>query len=280
MKLKALIAAPALALIVVASATGCGSAAGTDAKGLEADAKAGKLTIGIAFDRPGISQKNPDGSFSGFDVDVAKYVASKLGVEESKITWLEAPTPQRENLIQNGQVDYVVAAYTINDARKEKVGFAGPYLTVGQSLLVRANETVITGPESLTGGKKLCSVAGSTPAQNIKKNYAQDVQLQEYDTNSACVEALKAGAIDAMTTDDSVLAGYAAVNQGKLKVVGKPFTKDSYGIGVKKDDTEGRNKINDAIEEMIKDGSWAKAFEKNLGPSGYEMPTPPTVNRY
>lgn len=83
-----------------------------------------------------------------------------------------------------------------------------------------------------------------------------------------------------MTTDDSVLAGYAAVNQGKLKVVGKPFTKDNYGIGVKKDDTEGRNKINDAIEEMIKDGSWAKAFEKNLGPSGYEMPAPPTVNRY
>lgn len=278
MKLKALIAVPALAVIL--AATGCGGPAGSsEAKGLAASAEDG-LTVGIAFDRPGISQKNPDGSFSGFDVDVAKYVATKLGVEESKITWLEAPTPQRENLIQNGQVDYVVAAYTINDARKEKVGFAGPYLTVGQSLLVRADETAITGPESLTGGKKLCSVAGSTPAQNIKKNYAKEVQLQEYDTNSACVEALKAGAIDAMTTDDSVLAGYAAVNQGKLKVVGKPFTKDSYGIGVKKDDTEGRNKINDAVEEMIKDGSWAKAFEKNLGPSGYEMPTPPAVNRY
>jgi glutamate transport system substrate-binding protein len=280
MKLKSLIALPALALVIAGAATGCASAAGSDAKGVEAKAKAGQLTIGIVFDRPGISQKNPDGSFSGFDVDVAKYVAGKLGVQESGIKFQEAPTAQRENLIQNGQVDYIVAAYTINDARKEKISFAGPYLTVGQSLLVRSDNNDITGPESLNGGKKLCSTVGSVPAQNIKKNYSKDVQLQEYDTNAACVEALKSGAVDAISTDDVVLAGYAAINAGKLKVVGKPFTKDSYGIGLKKDDTTGRAKINDAVEAMIKDGSWAKAFEKNLGPSGYQQPATPAVNRY
>lgn len=173
MKLKSLIALPALALIVAGAATGCSSAAGSEAQGVEARAEAGQLTIGIVFDRPGISQKNPDGSFSGFDVDVAKYVAGKLGVQESGIKWQEAPTAQRENLLQNGQVDYIVAAYTINDARKQKISFAGPYLTVGQSLLVRADNTDITGPESLNGGKKLCSTAGSVPAQTSRRTTAR-----------------------------------------------------------------------------------------------------------
>jgi glutamate transport system substrate-binding protein len=280
MKFKTLIAAPALALIVAGAASGCSASTGADIKGLEADAQAGHLTVGVAFDRPGLSIKNPDGSFSGFDVDVAKYIASKLGVEETKITWLEAPTAQRENLIQNGQVDFVANTYSINDARKEKVGFAGPYFLAGQSLLVRADETEITGPESLNRGKKLCSITGSTPAQNVKKNYSKDVQLQEYDTLPACVEALKSGAVDAMTTDDSQLAGFAAVSQGKLKLVGKTFSKERYGIGLKKEDSSGRAKINDAIEEMVKDGSWAKFFEKNLGPSGYPMPELPAVDRY
>lgn len=280
MKIKSLVSLSAVALLIAGTATACSGAANSAAKGLEETAKAGTLTIGISYDRPGLGIKTPDGSIKGFDVDVAKYVAAKLGVQESGITWKEAPPAQRENLIQNGQVDYVVNTYSINDARKEKVGFAGPYFLAGQSLLVRADNTDITGPESLNGGKKLCSVTGSTPAQNIKKNYSKDAQLQEYDTPSACVEALKSGAVDAMTTDDSQLAGYASVNLGKLKLVGKPFSKESYGIGLKKDDTAGRAKINDAIEEMIKDGSWAKAFDDNLGLSGYALPAAPVVDRY
>lgn len=280
MKIKSLITLSTVALLLAGSATGCSGAASAGGKGLEERAKAGTLTIGISYDRPGLGIKNPDGSFKGFDVDVAKYVAAKLGVQESGITWKEAPPAQRENLIQNGQVDYVVNTYSINDARKERVAFAGPYFLAGQSLLVRADNTDITGPESLNGGKKLCSVTGSTPAQNIKKNYSKEAQLQEYDTPSACVEALKSGAVDAMTTDDSQLAGYASVNKGQLKLVGKTFSKESYGIGVKKDDSSGRTKINDAIEAMIKDGSWAKAFEDNLGPSGYPLPASPVVDRY
>lgn len=278
MKLKFL-AIPAAALFLASSIAGC-SGASDKAKTVEASAQSGHLTIGISFDRPGLGIKTPDGSFKGFDVDVAKYVAKRLGVEESSITWKEATPAQRESLIQNGQVDYVVNTYSINDARKEKVAFAGPYFLAGQSLLVRSDSTDITGPESLNGGKKLCSVTGSTPAQNIKKNYSQDAQLQEYDTPSACVEALKSGAVDAMTTDDIQLAGYAAANQGKLKLVGSTFSKENYGIGLKKDDTAGRAKINDAIQSMIDDGSWAKAFESNVGPSGYALTATPVVDRY
>ena len=193
--------------------------------------------------------RNSDGTYTGFDVEVAKYVANELGVKPENITFKESPSAQRETLIQNGEVDYIVATYSITDARKEKVGFAGPYFVAGQSLLVNADNTDITGPESLNGGKILCSVAGSTPAQKVKDTYAKDVQLQEFDTYSACVEALRNGKVDAVTTDDIILAGYAAQSPGAFRIAGEPFTTENYGIGLAKDDSEGRGKVNDAIGE-------------------------------
>ena len=138
------------------------------------------------------------------------------GYNEDKIEWKESPSGQRETLIQNDQVKFIAATYSITDARKEKVDFAGPYLITGQSLLVRADNTDITGAESLQNNKKLCSVSGSTPAQRIKDEYP-GVQLQQYDTYSACVEALKNGAIDAVTTDEVILAGYAAQSSGRVQ---------------------------------------------------------------
>jgi glutamate transport system substrate-binding protein len=237
-----------------------------------------KLTVGIKYDQPGLGLKNPDGTFSGFDVDVAKYVAKQLGVEEGNITFKEAKSADRENFIVQGDVDYIVATYSITDKRKEKVAFAGPYFIAHQDLLVRSDETTITGPESLTGNKKLCSVKGSTPAQNVKDKYAKSVQLQEYGTYSDCVDALLSKAVDAVTTDDVILAGYAAKSPGKLKVVGKGFSNENYGIGLKKDDTKGRTAINDAIKKMFDDGSWQAALEKNVGPSGYKIPEKPTIS--
>src|ERR1700757_5089435 len=149
-----------------------------------------RVTIGVKFDQPGLSLRKPDGSLSGFDVDVARYVAEQLGYRPDEIDWKEAPSGQRETLIQNGQVDYVVGTYSITPERKAKVGFAGPYFHTGQSLLVRSDDTDIVGPESLENHRKLCSVAGSTPAQRIKQKYP-GVQLQRYATYSLCVGALK-----------------------------------------------------------------------------------------
>ncbi|MGF0309850.1 glutamate ABC transporter substrate-binding protein [Rhodococcus sp. IEGM1428] len=257
-------------------ATACGG--GEEARTISSSAESGNLIVGIKFDQPGLGLRNPDGTFSGFDVEVAKYVAGKLGVDEANIEFKESPSAQRETLIENGEVDYIVATYSITDTRKEKVGFAGPYFVAGQSLLVRNDNTDITGPASLEG-KRLCSVSGSTPAQNIADEYP-GVQLQNYDTYSACVEALNNNSIDAVTTDDIILAGYAAQFPGQLKVVGEPFTTENYGIGLNKDDTDGRNKINDAIEEMISSGAWEQAFDETVGASGYPLPEAPTVDRY
>ncbi|APB00134.1 Glutamate-binding protein [Nocardia seriolae] len=265
----------ALALTVTACGGGSNKSAGEHAA-------SGKLTVGIKYDQPGLGLLNKDGRYSGFDVDVAKFVGDKLGVKPENITFKESPSAQRETLIQNGQVDFIVATYSITDARKEKVDFAGPYFQTGQSLLVRSDNTDITGPESLNGNKKLCSVKGSTPAQKIKDKYvsAKEVQLQEYDTYSLCVEALKSGAVDAVTTDDIILRGYAAQSPGAIKVVGATFSTEKYGIGVKKGDADTRGKINDAIDAMITSGAWKAALEKNFGSTGFQIPEPPKVDRY
>ena len=234
-----------------------------------------KLTIGIKFDQPGLAQKTPSG-YEGFDVDVAKYIAKELGVDEANIEFVEAKSAERENLIKRGDVDFIVATYSITDKRKAEVDFAGPYFIAGQDLLVRKDDTAITGPEALNG-KKLCSVTGSTSAQRVKEKYAAQTDLQEYGGYSECLSGLENGAVDALTTDNTILAGLAAANPGKFKVVGKTFSEERYGVGLKKGDTELRGKINAAIEKMISDGSWAKAVEKHLGPAGFPTPEPPAI---
>jgi glutamate transport system substrate-binding protein len=263
--------------------TACGNdSGGSSATSIVDKAKNDKkLTVGIKYDQPGLGLRNADGTFSGFDVEMAKIVAKALGVEESGLTFKEAVSANREPFIEQGQVDMVVATYSITDKRKEKVSFAGPYFIAGQSLLVRSDTTDITGPESLNNNKKLCSVKGSTPAQKIKDQYAKDVQLQEFDNYSKCVEALLGKQVDAVTTDDIILAGFAAQSPGKLKLVGKTFSTEKYGIGLKKDDKAGRDAVNAAIEKSFTDGSWKAALEKTVGPSGYTIPaTPPTIEKY
>ena len=267
-RLGAVAAAATLALTLAA----CGSGtSGGDAGSGDA------LKIGIKFDQPGLGLKKGS-DYTGMDIDVAKYVAKELGTSEDKITWVQAPSAQREDLISTGQVKFIVATYSITDARKEKVSFAGPYFVAGQDLLVRADDTSITGPDSLNG-KKLCSVKGSTSAQKVKDKYP-GVQLQEFGTYSECLPALATGGVDALTTDDAILAGFAAQpeNKGKFKLVGKPFSTENYGIGLKKGDTALCQKITDAIKKMQSDGSLQKAIDANLGPANYKpgAGNPPT----
>ncbi|NVN50214.1 glutamate ABC transporter substrate-binding protein [Mycolicibacterium hippocampi] len=269
---KRVLGAAALAIALPFAAVACG---GGDSGGGGGDGDS--IVIGTKFDQPGLGMQNPDGTMSGFDVDVATYVAGELGYTPEQIEWKEAPSAQRENLIQNGQVSFIAATYSITDARKEKVAFAGPYLITGQSLLVNADNTDITGAASLENNKILCSVSGSTPAQKIKDEYA-GVQLQQYDTYSACIEALRNGAVDAVTTDEVILAGYAAQSPGDFKIVGEPFSEERYGIGLKLDDAEMRTQINDALTKMEESGAWKEAFDKNLGPAGITAPAPPPLD--
>jgi glutamate transport system substrate-binding protein len=268
-RISVVAATAVMALALAACGSGDGGDGG-DSGGGGGSEGGGDFKVGIKFDQPGLGLK--EGSdYTGFDVDVARYVAKELGHDADKIQWVQAPTPQRETLIETGQVDMVVATYSITDKRKDKVTFAGPYFIAGQDLLVRADETAITGPDTLEG-KKLCSVKGSTSAQKVKDQYP-GVQLQEFGTYSECVAALVSKGVDALTTDNTILAGYASQEEykGKLKVVGKTFSEERYGIGIKKGDTETCEKINEALKKMVESGEWQKAVDDNLGPAGFKV---------
>ena len=268
-------ASSAPASSAAASSAAASSVPVAAAGGLQEAAADGTLTIGVKFDQPGLGLKAADGSMSGFDVEVAKYVAKELGVEESGITWKETPSAQRETALQNQEVDYIVATYSITDKRKQVVDFAGPYFIAHQDLLVKSDNTSICGPNDLNG-KLLCSVKGSTSAQRIKDTFAADVQLKEYGGYSDCIQALKTGAVDAVTTDDVILAGYAAQSPNDYKVVGNGFSNENYGVGIHKGDTAGSAAVSAALQKMIDDGSWKKALDSTVGPSGYTIPAPPT----
>jgi glutamate transport system substrate-binding protein len=242
---------------------------------------AGTITVGTKFDQPGFGLLNPrTNKPEGFDVEIATIIAAKLGIPADKIKFVETVSANREAFIQNGQVDLVVATYTINDKRKELVDFAGPYYVAGQDIMVKkGNPLQINGPDDLAG-KKVCSVEGSTPAQNIRNSYPQ-AQLVLFDVYSKCADALGNGQVDAVTTDNVILTGLVAGNPEGFELVGSPFTEEPYGIGLKKDDTDFRTFVNDALEESFSNGDWAAAWDRTAGTiTGQEAPEPPKVNRY
>lgn len=237
-------------------------------------ADAGSITIGTKFDQPLFGQQGPDGVPIGFDVEIGQLVADALGVEAE---FVEAQSAQRETLIENGSVDIVVATYTINDDRKELIDFAGPYYIAGQSLMVLADNEDINGPEDLDG-KRVCSADGSTPAQNIADNYPE-AELVTYGAYTDCLDPLLSNQVDAVTTDNVILAGYVDESPEDFKLVGDLFTEEPYGIGLAKDDDDFRDFVNDVIEDSYENGDWAEAWENTAGVV-LELPEPPAVDRY
>ncbi|MFG3243569.1 glutamate ABC transporter substrate-binding protein [Streptomyces sp. NPDC048157] len=241
--------------------------------------KRGYLRVGAKEDQPYLGEKDPaTGVYSGFDIEIAKMMSASLGFDPRTIRFKTIASANRETALQNGQIDYYVGTYTINAMRKKLVGFAGPYFMAGQGLLVRTDEHDINGPQDLAG-KTVCSAAGSTPYQRIAADYPKAI-LVAYDTYSICVDNLLTYQVDAVTTDDAILLGFAAKAPKEMKVVGKPFSREPYGIGVPRSDKALRFALNDALETNEKNGNWKKAFEATLGLSGVPAPKPPPIDRY
>ncbi|MFI1421468.1 glutamate ABC transporter substrate-binding protein [Streptomyces sp. NPDC020731] len=278
MKLRKVTAASAVVFALALTATACG---GDDSKDNGSSSSGGgeKIKIGIKYDQPGLGLKTPDGSFTGFDVDVATYVAKELGYEPNQIEWVETKSADRETALARGDVKLIAATYSITDERKQKVDFAGPYLLAHQDLLIKSDADISEATD--LNDKKLCSVTGSTSAQNVKKDFAPKAQLSNRGGYSECLSALQNGQVDALTTDDSILAGYAAQDayKGKFKLAGLKLSNENYGIGVKKGDTETVNKVNDALEKMVSDGAWQKAVDDNFGPANYKNEPAPKIGQ-
>ncbi|WP_297081807.1 glutamate ABC transporter substrate-binding protein [uncultured Demequina sp.] len=281
-KVAALGAAAAIALAACSSGDDGGGedvSAGDFPEGstMAALAEAGSITIGTKFDQPLFGLLAPSGDPEGFDVEIGKIIASELGIDEGSIEWVETVSANREPFIQDGTVDIVVATYTINDDRKELISFAGPYYNAGQALMTLTETTDIESPDDLAG-KNVCSVTGSTPAQNIMDNYP-DAELSLFDAYTDCLEPLRNGQVDVVTTDNVILAGYVAESDGEFQVVGEPFTEEPYGIGLTREDDEFREWINDVLEEIFDDGRWLDAWNATAG-TVLPEPEAPSVDRY
>lgn len=240
----------------------------------------GRVVIGVKDDQPGLGFKDATtGQYSGFDIEIGRLVAAKLGFGADKIDYKTIPSAAREDAISRGDVDYYVGTYTINDKRKQLVGFAGPYFVAGQGLLVRKDESAITGKDTLKG-KKVCSATGSTPIQRVRdQGLTEPGNIVEFQTYSQCVDQLISNQVDAVTTDDAILKGYASQQPDKLKLVGEAFSTEPYGIGLNKDDTALRNKTNDILQATLDDGTWQKVYDATLGKSGATA-TKPEIQRY
>ncbi|MGW3421683.1 glutamate ABC transporter substrate-binding protein [Streptomyces phaeochromogenes] len=277
MKLRKVTAASAAVLALALAATACGSDDDKDSGGSSSGGGDSKIKIGIKYDQPGLGLKEPDGSFSGFDVDVATYVAKELGYEPNQIEWVETKSADRENALARGDVKLIAATYSINDERKQKVDFAGPYLLAHQDLLVKSDSDITKATD--LNDKKLCSVTGSTSAQNVKNDFAPKAQLKQLGGYSECISALQSGAVDALTTDDSILAGFAAQDKykGQFKLAGLKLSNENYGIGVKKGDSATVDKVNAALEKMVTDKAWQKAVDDNFGPAEYKNEPAPKI---
>jgi glutamate transport system substrate-binding protein len=285
-KIKAVIAATGLSLAL--AACGGGDDGGTDVEVADdptfdsgtamADlADSGKVKIGVKTDQPGIGFQEPGADApTGFDIEMGRILAAGLGIEDGDIEWIETVSANREPFLQKGTVDFVIASYSITDERKAIVGQAGPYYVTGQQLLVREEDKdTITTPED-TKGKKVCSVTGSTSLQRMVDDYGSEPV--PFATYSECVDQLKNGTVDAVTTDGAILLGYAAEDPDELEVVGEPFSEERYGVGYNKDKPELCQYITDTLQDAMDDGTWAKAFESTLGESGVDTPEPPAMD--
>ncbi|MEX0429474.1 glutamate ABC transporter substrate-binding protein [Nocardioides sp. DS6] len=285
--------AVAVAIAAAASLSACGGNAGSD-EGSGVDVKvasnaadsfkdgtrmkeiaeSGKITIGVKFDQPGIGFKGAtDDMPKGFDPQIGKILAASLGIKPEDITWKETISDNREPFLESGEVDLVIASYSITDERRKVVGQAGPYYVTGQQLLVPKDSKIDSIDD--VRGMNVCSVTGSTSLDQIE---AKGAKPRGFDTYSDCVDQVLNGTVDAMTTDGAILMGYAAENPDKLKVVVPPFSEERYGVGYSKSHPEMCQWIVDTLKKAEDDGTWAKAFEATLGKSGVATPEPPAMD--
>jgi glutamate transport system substrate-binding protein len=270
--------AASLVLLTSLALTGCGGAApaadptvekqtfdaGTT---MEKLANSGTIRIGTKFDQPGYGLKGLDGKPEGFDVEIGKLIAAKLGIPADKIEWVETPSKVREESIIQGKVDIITATYVITDERRNRVSFGGPYYMAGSDLMVKADNSAITGPESFKDSSlKVCAGVGSIDGDKLKPFLADPThQLVEFDVLSKCEDALRTGQVDAMTAGDSILNGLEASNKGTYKVIGKRFFEQPYGVGMTKGDVKFCEFVNKTLKDAAADGSYEAAWKETAG---------------
>lgn len=219
----------------------------------------GEITIGVKFDVPPFGVKNPQtGDVEGFDVEMGKAIAAKLGVEPK---FIEAISDNRIPFLEDGTADVILSTMTINEERVEQIEFSDPYFIARGRVLV-PGDSDITGVADLAG-KNVCTALGSTYEANLKKQ-APEAKLKLVDSYSECLELVQNGAVDAVSTDDVILTGMI-IQDDSLKLVGEQLTQEPYGAGIKKGETELLAFVNETFQGLKDDGTWMKLYDEWIG---------------
>lgn len=222
------------------------------------------IVVGVKADQPGLGLRK-DGVFQGFEVDVGGYIARHLGA--SRVEFREVRSDNREQKLNDRVVDLVLASYSITPDRAKLVTFGGPYYVAHQDVMVRRGETRIQGVRDLAG-RKMCEASGSVSTERVVTGLSIPARLVPGSSYSDCVAKLRSGAVDAVSTGDLVLAGFAAPD---LKILNAPFTDERYGVGMRKGDVEGCERVNHALTTMYQDGMAGRLLKKWFGHSGVTL---------
>ena len=225
---------------------------------------AGTLKVGGTRTSFLFSQEDEtDGSLRGFDAGLYQLLARYILGDESKFELTQVTSDTRESVLTSGQVDTVFATYSITDARKEVISFAGPYYTSQQAVLVKAGNDEITGVDDLAG-KIVATQSGST-GPDILAEYAPEAEVEEFTDDTTARTALEQGRVDAYVTDYTLLLNAIVKNPDKYEIAGDVFgPEDNYGIGLPKD-SDGVDFVNTFLAGIEEDGTWAKLWEISLG---------------
>ncbi|WP_419872543.1 ABC transporter substrate-binding protein [Candidatus Pristimantibacillus sp. PTI5] len=223
----------------------------------------GKLVVGVKYDTKLFGLKNPaNNEVEGFDVDIAKALAKSILGDETKLELKEVTSKTRIPMLDNNEIDLIIATMTITEERKEQVDFSEVYFKAGQSLLVKKG-SAIQSIDDISKGTKVLAVKGSTSVDNIIEK-TPDATVLEFDNYQDAFAALKAGQGDVLTTDNAILYGMMAQDAG-YEVVGEPFTDEPYGIAIKKGETALVDAVNEELAAMKSSGEYKKIYEHWIG---------------
>jgi glutamate transport system substrate-binding protein len=253
-------AAAALAAAAVIGLPACSAVLGEEESLLDADT----LTVGVKTDQPRLGLEDGDGDITGFDVDVAFYIAAKLGFAAEDVEVVGVTSADREERLISGEVDMVVATYSITPARKTQVTFGGPYYVAKQDVLVRAEDTDIRGVRDLEG-RRVCQGEGSYSSVRISEGLGIGIERRDAPSYSACIDALREGEVDAVSTDNLILAGFLAEEPDAFRLVNNPFTDEKYGVGLPHGDVRACEAVNRAISQMYQDDTAEEMLETWFG---------------
>jgi len=215
-------------------------------------ADSGLLKVGVDQNTNLFGYRNPaTGQIEGFDIDVAREVARAIFGDPNKVQLIAITSAQRIPYVEQGKVDIVADTMTMNCARWQQVNFSSVYYEAGQRVLVNKNSPA-KGIGDL-GGKKVCAAAGSTSITNIATNPAKPIAVSVPDWTD-CMVLLQQGQVEAVSTDDTILAGMADQDPS-TQLVGPKFTEEPYGMAISKNSPDLVRFVNGVLDRMRRDGT-------------------------